>query len=60
MVKVIGIIENDSITGVKYGTIEVDENVSKIERAKSAYDSAVAKVQATRARKIRSEKTKNK
>lgn len=60
MVKVIGIIENDSITGVKYGTIEVKENVSKIEQAKSAYDSAVAKVHATRAKKIRSEKTKNK
>lgn len=60
MVKVIGIIENDSITGVKYGTIEVKENVSKIEQAKSAYDSAVTKVQATRAKKIRSEKTKNK
>lgn len=60
MVKVIGIIENDSITGVKYGTIEVDENISEIKRAKSAYDSAVAKVQSTRAKKIRSEKTKNK
>ena len=60
MVKVIGIIENDSITGVKYGTIEVKENVSKIEQAKSAYDSAVAKVQATRAKKIRGERTKNK
>lgn len=60
MVKVIGIIENDSITGVKYGTIEVDENISEIKRAKSAYDSAVAKVQSTRAKKIRNEKTKNK
>lgn len=64
MVKVIGIIENDPITGVKYGTIEVKEevkeNVSKIEQAKSTYDSAVAKVQATRAKKIRGEKTKNK
>ena len=30
MVKVIGITENDPITGVKYGTIEVKENVSKI------------------------------
>lgn len=60
MVKVIGIIENDPITGVKYGTIEVKENVSKIEQAKSTYDSAAAKVQATRAKKIRGEKTKNK
>ncbi|MBQ2858759.1 MAG: hypothetical protein IJE82_00140 [Alphaproteobacteria bacterium] len=56
MVKVIGITENDPITGVKYGTIEVKENVSKIEQAKSA----VAKVQATRAKKIRGERTKNK
>lgn len=60
MVKIIGIVENDSITGVKYGTIEVATSVSDIERAKSAYDSAVSKVQATRAKKIRSEKTKNK
>lgn len=60
MVKVIGIIENDPITGVKYGTIEVDEKVSEIERAKSAYDSAIAKVQSARTKKIRGERTKNK
>lgn len=60
MTKVIGIIENDSITGVKYGTIEVDTPVSDIERAKSVYDSAVAKVKSSQAKKIRSEKTKNK
>lgn len=60
MVKVIGIIEDNSITGVKYGTVEVDEYVSNIESAKSAYDSAVAKVQTTRAKKIRSEHTKRK
>lgn len=60
MVKVIGIIENDSITGVKYGTVEVATPVSEIKRAKSTYDSAVAKVQSTRAKKIRNEKTKNK
>lgn len=60
MVKVIGIVENDSITGVKYGTIEVDEHTSEIERAKSTYDSAAAKVKSSQAKKIRSEKTKNK
>ena len=60
MKKVIGIIEDNSITGVKYGTIEVDENTTKIERAKSAYDSAVAKVQSARTKKIRGERTKNK
>lgn len=60
MVKVIGIIEDNSITGVKYGTVEVDESVSKIKSAKSAYASAVAKVQTTRAKKIRSEHTKRK
>lgn len=60
MVKVIGIVENDSITGVKYGTIEVDEHTSEIERAKSAYDSTVAKVKSSQAKKIRSEKTKKK
>ena len=60
MVKVITIIEDSSITGVKYGTVEVDEYVSKIESAKSAYDSAVAKVQTTRAKKIRNKYTKHK
>ena len=60
MVKVIGIIENDVITGVKYGTIEVDENISEIDRAKSAYDSAVAKAKSSQAKKVRSENTKNK
>lgn len=60
MTKVIGIIENNHITGVKYGTIEVDENITKIENAKSAYDSAVAKIQSARTKKIRGERTKNK
>ena len=60
MVKVIGIIENDAITGVKYGTIEVKESVSEIERAKSTYDTAVAKVNVARTKKVRGERTKNK
>ncbi len=60
MVKVVKIIKDDAIMGVQYGTVDVPETTTKIERAKSAYDSAVAKVQATRAKKIRSEKTKNK
>lgn len=60
MTKVIGIIENNSVTGVKYGMVEVDEKVSEIERAKSAYDSTVAKVQSARTKKMRGERTKNK
>lgn len=60
MVKVIGIIEDNPITGVKYGTIEVNEHTSEIQRAKYAYDSAVAKVKLSQAKKIRSKKIKNK
>ena len=60
MVKVISIVKDDPITGVKYGMVEVDEKVSEIERAKSAYDSAVAKVQSARTKKMRGERTKNK
>ena len=60
MVKVIAIIENNHVTGVKYGMVEVDEKVSEIERAKSAYDSAIAKVQSARTKKMRGERTKNK
>ncbi|MBO5946587.1 MAG: hypothetical protein J6Q44_00390 [Alphaproteobacteria bacterium] len=60
MTKVIAIIENNHITGVKYGTVEVADNTSTIETAKSAYDSARAKIQSARTKKIRGERTKNK
>ena len=30
MVKTIGIIENNSITGVKYGTVEITENCKTV------------------------------
>ena len=60
MVKIIGIIEDNPITGVKDGTREGKEETSKIQLAKSAYDSAVAKVKSSQAKKIRSQKIKNK
>lgn len=60
MVKVIAIIENNHVTGVKYGTVEVADNTPTIENAKSAYDSARVKIQSARTKKIRSERTKNK
>lgn len=58
--QIIGIVENNSITGVKYGLIDTNETVLTVERAKTAYDSAVAKVQSNRAKKMRGERTKQK
>ena len=58
--QIIGIVEDNQITGVKYGLIENTENVLELERAKSAYDSAVAKVEQNRTKKIHGERTKHK
>lgn len=58
--QIIGIVEDNQITGVKYGLIENTENVLELEHAKSAYDSAVAKVEQNRTKKIRGERTKHK
>ncbi len=58
--QIIGIVEDNQITGVKYGLIENTENILELERAKSAYDSAVAKVEQNRTKKIRGERTKHK
>lgn len=53
MPKIVTIIEDNAITGVKYGTVEIDDNTSTIENAKSAFDSARAKIQSTHTKKIR-------
>ena len=60
MVKVIKIVEDNAITGVKYGTVEIPETALDLESAKSEYDSARAKIRAARNKKIRAERTKNK
>lgn len=56
MVKVIGIIENNSVTGVQYGEIEVPETSTKIKHAQKQY----AKICAKKSQKVRSERTKSK
>lgn len=56
MVKVVGIVENDSITGVKYGTIEVPETPIEIRRAHEQFK----KVRSARTAKVRGERTKKK
>lgn len=56
--KVVDIVDNNIITGVRYGTIDV--HAPKIPRnAASAYARA-QRVQATRNKKIRKEHTKQK
>ena len=56
MVKVIGITENDPITGVKYGLVEANEAVTEINRATKQFN----KVRAAHKSKIRGERTKKK
>ena len=56
MAKVIGIIEDNSVTGVQYGEIEVPETSTKIQYTQKQY----AKICAKKAQKIRSENTKKK
>ncbi len=58
--QIIGIVENNLITGVKYGTIDVNETVLAVEQAKTTYDSVVAKIQSNRVKKMRGERTKHK
>lgn len=58
--QVIGIVENNLITGVKYGLIDTNQTVFAVEQAKTAYVSAVAKVQSNRTKQMRGERTKNK
>lgn len=56
MVKVIKIIEDNSITGIRYGTVEVPETPTQINRAQQAFK----KAQSIKATKMRSERTKKK
>ena len=45
MRKVIGIIEDNPLTGVKYGLVEANEPVTEINRASAAYKQATTRVQ---------------
>ena len=57
--KVITIIEDDKITGVKYGTVEIPETQNKTIRSKRVYKQ-VQKVREMYADRVRAEHTKNK
>ncbi|MBQ4070233.1 MAG: hypothetical protein IJD52_02565 [Alphaproteobacteria bacterium] len=57
MVKVIKIIEDNGITGVRYGTVEVPQ--TPIENKRTAIE-RFKKTRATCAAKIRGERTKKK
>ena len=56
MAKVIGIIEDNAITGVKYGTVEVPQTPIEIKRAHEQFK----KVRSARTAKVRGERTKKK
>lgn len=58
--KAITIIENDNITGVKYGTVEIpDERSNTKNDARRAFEQ-VQKTRTIRARRVRVENTKQK
>lgn len=57
--KVITIVEDNAITGVQYGTVEVPENRKKLSRAARAYQH-IQKIQENRAALQRMERTKKK
>ena len=56
MAKVIGIIEDNSITGVKYGTIDVPETPRNLEHTQQTFE----RIKSVQIKKVRNERTKNK
>lgn len=56
--KIVDIVDNNIITGVRYGTIDV--HAPEIPRDTARAYARVQRVQATRSKKIRSEHTKQK
>lgn len=62
MAKVIAIIENDPILGVKYGTIEVPETEIETNDIKNAtaHAETLARVQSVQTQKFRANNTKHK
>lgn len=57
--KVITIVEDNAITGVQYGTVEVPEQGKKLSRVARAYK-RIQKIQESRAALQRIERTKKK
>ena len=56
MAKVIQIIEDNGITGVRYGTVEIPETPTTIKQAQKQFE----KIQSAKTHKVRSERTKKK
>ena len=56
MPKIVTIIEDNAITGVKYGTVEIPETPIEIKSASERFQ----KTRTARTTKIRGERTKNK
>ncbi len=56
--KAVTIVENNAITGIRYGTIDIPAPEIKREAARTY--ARVQRVQAARAKKIRNEHTKQK
>ena len=56
MPKVVTIIEDNAITGVKYGTVEIPETLTEIKHASERFQ----KTRTARTTKIRAERTKKK
>lgn len=56
--KIVDIVDNNIITGVRYGTIDV--HVPEIPRDTTRAYACVQRVQAARSKKIRNEHTKQK
>lgn len=64
MAKVLTIIEDDPILGVKYGLVEIPDNEIPLPDQKhyiaAAYNSALARLQSSKANKIRANHTQSK
>lgn len=56
--KAVTIVENNAITGIRYGTIDI--HAPEIKRDAARAYARVQRVQAARAKKIRNEHTKQK
>ncbi|MBR5153806.1 MAG: hypothetical protein IKW57_03370 [Alphaproteobacteria bacterium] len=64
MAKVLTIIENDPILGVKYGLVEIPDNEIQLPDQKhyaaAAYNAAQARLQSIKVKKIRANHTQSK
>lgn len=60
MPKVVTIVEDNPITGVKYGTVDIPETPTKIEHTPVHAQKMFQKAKSAHTNKIRSERTKHK